>query len=205
MTSQTMSIESPSSSRQGILILLAITVPMLIAYLVFKTGFGVSGDTVNKGTLLTPATSIKPLDIKDENGLRVDLLSGEKRWRMVIVGDGACADNCLQQLYLSRQVHVRLAEKATRVERVYLNTSSRYETAFAEKLESEHIGMKTYSIDPQQWQSLFANTSASSFALDGSHIYLLDQEGFAMMTYDLTEKGNGMLTDIKRLLRYSYQ
>ena len=190
---------------QGALVLAAIIGPMIAAYLVFKTGIGVGGETINHGQLLTPATSILPLQTINSEGKSEPIITEEKRWRMLVVADDSCTKICRDRLYLARQVHIRLADKATRVERLFISSGGAATAEFKNWLETEHPGLRYLSVDSSQWETLFANSSIESHGVDGSHIYLVDQEGFAMMSYDTTETGNGMLSDIKRLLRYSYE
>ena len=179
--------------------------PMIAAYVVFSTGIGVPKGTINKGNLLSPATSINDISTHFEGGKPFLLSQNKKRWRMIIVGDNACNQVCQNQLYLSRQVHIRLGEKASRVERVFLNTSTHYDQAFLENLKTEHPRLILAHVNESDWQQKFKDTSASDLLLKGEHIYVVDQEGFAMMSYDDTHVGGDLLADIKRLLKYSYE
>jgi hypothetical protein len=196
---------SDKLNKNGWLIMAAIMLPMLSAYFIFKTGIGMPTGTVNKGELLQPATSITALDLYDREGKQAQLLDGKKLWRMVMVADDRCSEVCRQQLYLSRQVHIRLAEKSVRVERLFLNSGAPLSAEFQQFLAEEHPRLKTYQLDSDQWRSTFSGTSVADHSLDGSHIYYVDQEGYAMMSYNAEHKGADLLSDIKRLLKYSYE
>ena len=190
---------------QGALVVMAISLPMLLAYVIFKTGWAMPTDTVNKGDLLTPATSMVALQVTDSQGEELDWLAGKKLWRMVVVADNACDETCMQQLYTSRQVHKRLSDKSVRVERVFLNTAPSYSHELQAKLEAEYPRLKRYSVSSAQWSQAMAATSAAEQPLNGHHIYYIDQQGFAMMSYQPSHKGADLLDDIKRLLKYSYE
>ncbi|GAA5315967.1 MAG: hypothetical protein AseanaTS_11720 [Candidatus Pelagadaptatus aseana] len=192
-------------NNNGWLILAAIMLPMVSAYFIFKTGIGMPTGTVNKGELLRPATSVTALDYVNQDGKKVRPFDGKKLWRMVIVADDRCDDVCRQQLYLSRQVHIRLAEKSVRVERLFLNTGAPLSQDFAEFLKQEHPRLQALQIVQSQWRDTFSETSIADHPLNGSHIYYLDQEGYAMMSYDSEHSGADLLDDIKRLLKYSYE
>ena len=186
------------------LLLAAITLPMIMAYVVFSTGWGIPTDTINKGDLVVPATSIEALPIVDREGRSVDLLSGKKMWRWLIVGNNQCDDQCQNNLYLSRQVHIRLGEKAIRLERLYLNTEPRFSSEFSDQLSKEHPKLKQLHIDAGDWSQLLSATSASESSLSEKSLFVVDQEGFVMMSYDRSHAGADLLDDIKRLLKYSY-
>lgn len=185
-------------------IIAAFLLPMVAAYLMFTTGIGLPTKTINKGTLLEPATSILPLNITTTEGIPIDF-SNEKKWRWLIVGSNNCQQACLDNLYISRQVHIRLGEKAVRLERFYLNTDAQFSSAFASQLQQEHPRLVLAHVDAETWKKNFEKTSAAAIELDGSELYVVDQEGFAMMTYGASNSGEDMLDDIKRLLKYSYE
>lgn len=186
------------------LLLAAISLPMIMAYVVFSTGWGIPTGTINKGDLVLPATSIESLPIVDREGRSVDLLAGKKLWRWLIIGSNQCEDQCQNNLYLSRQVHIRLGEKAIRLERLYLNTDPRFSSEFSEQLSKEHPKLKQLHINSDDWSELISSTSAGDNALEEKSLFVVDQEGFVMMSYDRSHAGADLLDDIKRLLKYSY-
>lgn len=185
--------------------MLVIVAPMLMAYIVYSTGMGIPRGTVNKGELLLPATGITDLPlVARDTGERITL-SDKKIWRMIIVGDNHCDKACQNMLYLSRQVHIRLGEKANRVERLYLNIDENYAAEFMAELSADHPRLIQAYVDKEGWKSLFSNTSIADNSLSGHNIYLVDQQGFAMMSYDDKHSGADLLSDTKRLLKYSYE
>jgi hypothetical protein len=210
MTEQVSPAEHKSTKNQGLsrykgwLVVAVIVLPMLSAYLIFNTGIGMPTSTINKGDLLFPATSIVDIDMLNDEGQKFDLIGSKKLWRMLLVTDNQCDDVCLQKLYLSRQVHIRLGEKAMRVERVLVNAGPDFSDEFKNYLTTEHPRLITASVNKQQWQDNFSASSIAVHQLDGSHIYYVDLEGFTMMSYDKSHDGAALLSDIKRLLKYSY-
>lgn len=197
--------KSPVNKKTSWLMLVAIGLPMIMAYVVFSTGFAMPTGTINKGDLLLPATPLAELTITDRQGDAVDLLSGKKKWRWLIVGNNSCQQACQNNLYLSRQVHIRLGEKALRLERLYLNTDSVYSDALASELKEGHPRLVMAHIDSAQWKKVMSETNAKAFALNGENLYVVDQQGFVMMTYNPSHQGSDLLDDIKRLLKYSYE
>lgn len=186
------------------LLLAAIGLPMIMAYVVFYTGWGMPTGTVNKGNLILPATSLTDLEITNAMNKPVDLFTGEKQWRWIIVGSNDCDASCDNTLYLSRQVHIRLGEKARRLERVYLNTAALYDEKFAASLSENHPRLKQLHVDAGEWNNIMQGTNLTQESPKGHNLYMVDQEGFAMMIYDQSHQGADLLDDVKRLLKYSY-
>ncbi|ODS24018.1 hypothetical protein AB835_05695 [Candidatus Endobugula sertula] len=187
----------------GVLIVLMIVAPMVIAYIMFQTGWGVSGGTTNKGQLLTPPLAIKSLPLVDGSTYLEDLVNDQsigKKWRILVPVKADCNETCRRHLYLTRQVHIRLAEKAYRVERIFLALDTLPES-LKQELNTEHPNVR------------WAKSTASHFAqwlvpavLENSdqYFYLVDQTGFMMMRYDRHHSGQDLLDDVKKLLKFTY-
>jgi hypothetical protein len=186
----------------GLIILGIIILPTLAAYIMFKTGWGIPTDTSNKGTLLEPARAIDELILNNENDVLARLVEDKKkRWRILVPITQACTEICQNHLYISRQVHIRLAEKAYRVERVLLLLDT-LSTDALDKLKIEHP--ETILIETNV-AALNAWLDISNLASSGeNYFYLVDQEGFAMMYYDKEHKGQDLLDDVKKVLKFTY-
>jgi len=187
----------------GIVVLSAVFLPMLIAYLLFKTEFAIPTNTVNKGELMQPPQEIVNLPLYNEAGDSVSLLDGEKRWRILIPGESICDSQCEKTLYLTRQVHTRLGNKAGRVERYYLNTDKAFSSASIELFKTEYPQLNTVYMNADDFKGLLADSNITDNFYQ--RYFLMDQEGFIMMSYLPSNTGNEFLKDIKRLLKYSYE
>ncbi len=179
--------------------LLVTFVPLIAAYVAYYTGWGVPQTTVNNGVLLAPALDTRPL-LADASGEPLDL--SDIKWRLLIPITDSCNEACLQNLYVTRQVHVRLGEKAERIERVALAVGDEAEAQLA-AMSAEHPRLRTLSIPSSSWQSWWAGKHVPA-AQEAEHYYfLVDPQGFAMLLYSEAHEGNALLKDIKRILRYT--
>lgn len=186
-------------SRRNLLLIFAVAVfPVAAAYVMFFTGVGVPGNTVNKGELLAQPMSIEPL--LPENVWQT--ISADKKWRLLLPVDASCNVRCEENFYNTRQVHIRLGEKSERVERYALNLDGAAGEAYLASIAEQHPQLKTVSVSAAQWREWSA--SLAVYKEDrNNHFYLLvDQEGFAMMAYT-DQHGNDLLKDLKRALKYS--
>lgn len=187
------------SRLMGLAVLTVVFLPMAAAYVMFKTGLGIPTGTVNKGDLLFPPLALELLGLEDAGGNSLDLLEGEKKWRLLIPAGATCDSECQQSLFITRQVHVRLGEKSVRVERYYLNTAAGLSAETKSFIKKEHPRLKQAYIKPQE-----LNTLLEASSVPGARYFLMDQEGYVMMSYSAEHTGNELLDDIKRLLKYSY-
>lgn len=188
----------------GILIIFMVVAPMGMAYIMYQTGWGVSSNTTNKGLLLNPPLPIQELILSQDDTLLTALFSdtqASKKWRLLVPVTSRCADICQKNLYTTRQVHIRLAEKAYRVERIILSLDE-LPVTLNEQLDKEHPN----TLRPQMSSTYFSQWVAPA-NIEGAvedYYYLVDQEGYMMMRYDVSHTGQDLLDDIKKLLKFTY-
>jgi len=207
----------------GLVIIGIVTAPMLIAYIMYQTGWGVSVNTTNNGELISPALPIQALVLSSDgtsNGennagasgktgnelaalFDKDELSKEwsKKWRLLVPVNQNCTEVCQKNLYTTRQVHIRLAEKAYRVERIILSLDE-LPSALEQQLREKHPNTRRINTSSASFAQWLAPANIDAAAND--HYYLVDQEGFAMMRYDSSHTGQNLLDDIKKLLKFTY-
>ncbi len=180
-----------------IAILVVSITPILAAYTAFFTGIGVPDHTVNNGQLLSEPKSLQSL-VSAEFWSE---LQENKKWRLMLPITDSCNESCQNNMYTTRQVHIRLGEKSVRVERFAINAANEVGQGVYDALKEEHPLLKLESVDPSVWK-IWAKEIPELYQGD-QHVYLLiDQEGIAMMAYT-TQHGNDLLKDIKRALKYS--
>lgn len=179
-------------NKSSYLILAAIFGPMLAAYVIFKTGIGIPTGTINKGVLLAPPVSLALLDDMPDYQQSAD------KWRLLVPVMAPCDQACEQALYITRQVHLRLNEKAPRVARLVLADPRYLTDEFRQLLADQHPGVALLPLTAEQWQSLIAGSNWQ----EGQYA-MVDQSGFMMMYYQSAHSGNDLLTDLKRMLKLS--
>lgn len=191
---------------QGLSLIAAVALPIIAAYVVYHTGLGMPDGTINQGELLQPPVDIEGLALRsasEESGSQaVSFESAPHKWRYLILPDGACESACDNLLYTSRQVHIRLAEKADRVERL-LVTPEPLPAERRAAIAAEHPRLRFVTADASALQTL--RRESGLVMAEGPQAVLVDQKGFAMMRYGNEHTGNQLLKDIKRLLKYSYE
>ncbi|WP_295802730.1 hypothetical protein [uncultured Microbulbifer sp.] len=194
--------KSGLSRWAGIGVFAAVALPIVAAYGIFYTGIGMPDGTVNQGELLTPAHAVKDIQLVSEKGETLDLAAEAPKWRYLILGDEICAGECQKLLYTTRQVHIRLGDKAHRVERL-LVTGQPLSALSHQSISDQHPRLRLATADQATLDQWLADSDHAN--LKRPSALLVDQNGFAMMVYDNRHTGNQLLKDIKRLLKYSYE
>ena len=192
------------AQRQGLLILAIIVLPMIVAYIMFKTGWGMPTDTINKGILLTPPQPVSDLNLaENDNTLKYLYPAEKKQWRIMVPVPAHCEVACQQNLFVTRQVHIRLAEKAPRVERILLALEG-VSVEQKQQLLVEHPNVLWLNSSQDALANWLADNDLVSTPLDNRY-FLVDQDGFAMMSYSHENTGQDLLDDVKKLLKYTYE
>lgn len=197
----TQKTEPKKTPWQLIAILVVTVVPLVGAYVVYYTGIGMPDDAVNEGELITQAPNFETL-LAHAAG-EVPTFNNNRKWRLLVPVPNDCTEQCLQNLYVTRQVHIRLGEKGERVERYAVNVAGEDGSKFLESIRSDHPRLKTFDVPREHWNGWLAGTNVPDDPVAQHYYLLVDQLGFAMMFYTADHEGNQLLKDIKRILRYS--
>lgn len=190
---------------QALLLMLVVALPMICAYTIYHTGWGMPVSTVNKGQLVEPPFNIELLSPQHLDDTEWTLAGESKRWRYLLPGAATCDQLCRDNLYLTRQVHIRLNEKARRVERLYLLLDDQLSPELTEFLATEHPKLKIVRADSTAFAEALASTNYKGDAVSSGQYFLMDQEGYVMLSYSPKAEGADLLKDVKKMLKTSYE
>jgi len=185
--------------------------PLVLAFFTYYGTDWRPSAHVNHGHLITPARPLPQAALE-----RIDLGEGapaaargaggpsalppvfRTHWSLVYVGDGACATDCREALYVMRQARLALNNDMTRVERVFLVASGCCDRGF---LAREHPGLQVLDAGAAQARTLLAR-----FPAEGREhtLFVVDPLGNLVMSYDARQDPRGLLQDLEKLLRLSH-
>lgn len=180
---------------QALLLMLVVALPMIAAYIIYHTGWGIPKQTVNQGELLQPPQLLTGLDLTLGDGTRWDIRTEKKHWRYVIPGLAMCDQTCRDNLYLTRQVHIRLNEKAQRLERIYLLLDKTMSPELAEYLAREHPKLRVMWADKDQFQRLLSETNFAGDPGSGRPLFF---DGSGRVSDDGLSPGQHRQSAVKR-------
>lgn len=154
----------------------------------------------NFGELIEPQRPLPPLSATDLNGTAVPLAALKGQWLLVSVASGACTPDCVQQLYLQRQLREALGKDKDRLDRVWLVSD-------AQPVPSELLpGLKEATVLRVPEADLAAWLAPAPGHALSQHLYLVDPLGNWMLRFpaslDLTSAAKAK-RDLERLMRAS--
>ena len=204
-----MNEEAPKTSKLPLWLIIFTTLAVMVSgFLLFPNNDGQRDrllsilGTNNRGTLLNPVVVMADMTLTDQQGEAWLWQEQAPKWRLLLPFVGTCEEACRDFLYTSRQVHIRLDKKTQRVKRVFLNLGVPLDDEMNAYLKREHPYLTVVRGDLVEFLALISPTNAQ-WARDNSRLFLVDQQGVAMMYYTPENDGSDLLGDLKHLIKYS--
>lgn len=204
-----MNEETPKTSKLPLWLIIFTTLAVMVSgFLLFPNDDGQRDrllsilGTNNRGTLLNPVVMMAELPLSDQQGEAWLWQDQVPKWRLLLPFVGACDDACRDFLYTSRQVHIRLDKKTQRVKRVFLNLGAPLDDEMNAFLKREHPYLTIVRGELEAFESFIGSTNAQ-WSGDNARLFLVDQQGVAMMYYTPEHDGSDLLGDLKHLIKYS--
>jgi len=180
--------------RRLILIFLLFFTPALLAWLLILSGWR-PGGTTNHGQLVQPPAPVSALPLRNESGTAAGEERFLGRWSMLLVLDGPCDDACLLTLDRMSRAHIALNKDADRVQLLLVLP----ESATAPALPPEGPALLRL---PRPVAADLTDADPGGAATP-SAVHLVDPYGYRMMRYPSPLDAEGLLKDLRRLLRLS--
>jgi hypothetical protein len=175
-------------SRKNLLLLFSVfIIPVVLAKLALDNNWFNKAAT-NSGELLSQELSIEQLAINDP------VL--KMKWLIIYRLPKSCDDMCKQTIYGINQTFISLGREMDRVIPLGLHEA---------ELDTDELGV----LKEKFWK-FNALSSAASSQLDTSAVYVSDPLGNVILKYstpksdqDVLAMGKAMLSDLRKLLKYS--
>ncbi len=195
---------TPAQTRRGrrtALVLFAVGFgPLVLATLMFYTGWLNPTGHTNNGTLIQPVVPVAQLNLETVSGQPLEARFGagqaDPQWLMIVAA-GACERQCEHLLYLARQVNIALGKNASRVARAAV--LGEVSADLAERRDQEYPFMET--LVPVQGTE--PSWPAGINPAEQPQVLLVDPYGNLMMHYGPSHTGKEILKDLNHLLRIS--
>ena len=172
-------------------------------YLYYGHGSWHPGGRVNAGDLIEPPRPLPSLalPLQSSGETAPDFL--KRKWTLLYVQQGPCAERCRTSLYETRQVRLALDRDMDRVQRVFIADDDCCDLQFLHEQHPDLIAVRMSPAAAALLAFLPRGAGNGSGGGNAQRIYLIDPLGNLMMSYAPGAKPKGMLEDMKRLLRLS--
>jgi cytochrome oxidase Cu insertion factor (SCO1/SenC/PrrC family) len=158
----------------------------------------------NNGTLIEPARLLQDVQLERKQGgnFRFSELRGQ--WLLVHVENSDCNEICEQNLLKSRQSRLSQGGNIGRVQRVLI-VKGDMSSQRLDKVLQEHREMIVVSAKDKNLTTIMEQFKLQdNIAADESHkVYLVDPQGYLMMSYDAGFPPIHLIKDLMHLLKYS--
>ena len=151
--------------------------------------------TTNMGQLVKPSVDLSPL-------LAPLYTEDKPKWQIIIAGGSGCDSGCEQILHNTKQIHMLLGKLTGRVKRLYLPDTQYLPMLDLEQINQQHPFLQVSAIDTSQLRTLLHNSSAD-WDMSDSRYFVVTPDHQAVLYYRANDDANGLLDDLKHLLKYS--
>lgn len=151
--------------------------------------------TTNMGQLVSPSA--------DLSSLLAPLTNEDKpKWQIVIVSGQICDDSCMEILKNTRQVHILLGKYTGRAKRLFLLNKQQLDELDVDSLSEQHPFLQVSAIERSELNTLLEGTSAQ-WDMSDTRYLVVTPDHKAVLYYTAEDDANGLLDDLKHLLKYS--
>ena len=187
----------PLNKMSGRKILLGMAVIFALPFTIAKTMHLMNAHPASHsyGTLVNPPKPLQFSPLHDSQNKLVSAQQLLKKWNIVMVQSGACAEPCQAQIHLLKQVNIALDKDAKRVQRLLIAPNAENFDALQKQYPDLIIITGT---------DLTTTKFAAQFNAAKGDVYLVDPLGNLMMHYPQNMNPKGLLTDLKKLLKNSW-
>lgn len=203
-----MNAESPTKMRRQRLVFLLLVVvfsaPFALSWYLFHfTQVGRGAGAGSHGQLVVPPRPLPDVELHEPGGAPAGTQL-RRKWTLLYLLPGPCAESCAGALYQMRQTRLALGRHAQRVQRA-LVVYGDFPPALPAAVLQEYPGQLVLS-----GSALDGDDPGRSFRLhDGDdplaagRLYVVDPMGNLMLAYPAGTEPGGIIDDLERLLKYS--
>ena len=203
-------VDAQKARRKNRNTLIALVVvffgPMLLAYVAYQYYSGHDpAETKNRGQLINPPHELPAFELATLAGepLRLEDLKG--KWTLTYIGEGKCTQPCADALAKIKQARLLQGGELKRINRLYLMTDIQADVSL-EKVLQDHPGLIVARGGADQLEPVLRKFEIpyQRPAAEAHRVYIIDPQGFVMMSYPPGFDTVDLVKDIKHLLRASW-
>ena len=202
MNDETQQQSGKRNNRPFWALLALFGIPYIAAW-VFYTSDDMLGmsKTSNYGELVSPVQPIGELTLQRIDGSHLSTKELQGKWLLISVGDSGCEQPCQDNFYKMRQIRKAMAKDRSRVNRMFVMTDNSQQISLQEKLKGYERMEVIEGSGPEAGKLLTVLGIPGKDIKD--RVFVIDPIGNLMMRYPLDAEPEGMLKDLKRLLKVS--
>ena len=190
--------------REFLLLVAVFFLPIIIVLvLYFNLDKWEIGGERNHGDLVEPPRKLKDVALTDQKGESFRFSDVRDKWLMIHFGGAGCNPECVEELYLMRQIRLAQGGNQQRLVRIHISTEGAPKASLHDVL-ADHPDLKIVYGDDASLQKVIEQFELDSGA--GSSLqsmYLVDPRGYLMMSYPEDYEPKGAIRDLERLLKFA--
>ncbi len=190
--------------REFLLLVAVFFLPIIIVLVLYFNleKWDIGGER-NHGDLIQPPRLLTDVALTDQEGATFRFSDVRDKWLMIHFGGASCNPECVEELYLMRQIRLAQGGNRQRLVRIHISTDGAPQASLRAVL-AEHPDLKIVYADDANLRKVlnqFKHDTGSGPSLQS--IYLVDPRGYLMMSYPEDYEPRGAIRDLERLLKFA--
>lgn len=192
------------TNKEFIWLMVIFILPVIAAVILFNVNGLRPTGTTNNGELITPARPLKNITLQQLDGGDFTNDQFQGKWTLVYISSSDCDDVCKQSIYKMRQLRWAQGDNMKRIQRLLLLADSEHVETL-EPVLKKYTGMLTVTGDIKVVAEVISQFELKNKApaLGANRLYLVDPLGNLMMSYSVDAEPEGIIKDMKKLLKIS--
>ena len=171
--------------------------PLLFAWTIYRNADSFDIKTKHSGELLQPIVATSHLDYATLGGQMLPASTLAGKWWLIYTPGKVCETECHERIAQIGQLHIALGKHQDQVKKMYLADRTQDIPAW---LAPSFSDVELVTLDPAQRLHYFMSYAAPSAVHSGA-VFIMDPQLNVMMHYSDAVPAEGILSDIKRLLK----
>lgn len=197
-----------SQNSNKLQLILIITIPIvgllaMTAYYFYVTSQGLHTDTHNHGVLVNPPKQIGNIALAKTDNTLYKVADGDDHWTFMYVSDGECDKDCVDTLYLMRQIKAALGKYGPRVDNLYVSLKPSISEVDQALLSTEYQEHAVVFTDENKARAWFSKKAPALEITNTGRFYLIDPRGWVMMYFTDENNYKEIIKDMKFLMKNS--
>ncbi len=194
----------PGHSRLVIIVLILLfSAPLLSAWIILNYTSLAQNKGASHGDLYEPIRPLPDVSLRDPLAAAEGESSLHGAWSLLYINSGTCDEACEYRLYTMRQIRLAVSRYARNLQRVWMTDIE--DEAVIRNILSDNEGTLILPMDEAE-----ARLGPADFAMppveqpfEADCLYIIDPHGNLVLRYREGVEPEGIISDLKRLLKSS--
>lgn len=184
------------------LVLGVFIAPFIIGLVYFIQITQKSFATTQRGEFVSPTINLSQMPFYLEKDIPLTFESLKGRWVFTFITDNKCSQACIDTLYAMNQIRLALGKKTPQLTNLILFVEDEKNAIpITSQEKSLFPTVRFATLSKNDYNSLLVQLPFTLQPLSKGRLYLIDPQGYLMMSYNFNTNPSSILKDLKKIIQ----